>query len=168
MQEYFHLTGRTTDHRVMHCSLLINPDNISATKCEQFKHLERFIFTEAVLKITIKDCTTETITHIKTQHPFATVSAEEVKRRLFPNLSEEDALRIFKEDLYLEVTERKISRIKYHRIINKMTQQELADKLGMYQSNVARLEKTEYKPDLEILKQLGKVFKIDFKELIEE
>ncbi len=102
-----------------------------------------------------------------TGEPFQTISLEDIKKKLFSDLNEEEEEKCFKAELYQEVIENKISKIKYYRIIGKMTQKDLAQRLEMEQPNVARLERVGYKPDIETLKRLGQVFKIDYKELVD-
>lgn len=99
--------------------------------------------------------------------PFQTVSLEEIEKKLFSDLDEVEEEKCFKEELYQEITEKKISKIKYYRIISKMTQKDLAERLEMAQPNVARLEKVGHRTDIETLKLLGQAFKIDYKELID-
>jgi transcriptional regulator with XRE-family HTH domain len=72
----------------------------------------------------------------------------------------------FKKDLWQEIVDGKIGKIKYYRIIHKLTQKELASKLNMKQPNITRLESVGYRPDISTLEKLGKVFKIDYKELL--
>lgn len=53
------------------------------------------------------------------------------------------------------------------RIEKKLTQKELADKAGMKQSNISRLERGEHNPSLKFLKKiadvLGKELHIEFR-----
>jgi len=102
----------------------------------------------------------------KIPEPFPTISLEDfVEKHLSPaekKMMWED----FKKELWQEVVDNKISKIKYYRIINKLTQTELARKLHMKQPNIARFEKVGYIPDISTLKKLGEVFSINYKELL--
>lgn len=98
--------------------------------------------------------------------PFPTISLEDFIGKYF--LPDEQKLmwEQFKKDLWQEVVNGKISKIKYYRIVHKLTQEQLAKKLNMKQPNIVRLEKMGYKPDVSTLEKLGKVFRIDYKELL--
>ena len=108
----------------------------------------------------------ETMEFSEISEPFPTISLEDfVEKHLSPadqKLMWED----FKKELWQEVIDKKISKIKHYRIINKLTQTELARKLNMKQPNIARLEKAGYAPDISTLKKLGEVFSINYKELL--
>jgi len=60
-----------------------------------------------------------------------------------------------------------IKQIIQARTEQNLTQQELADKIGMKQSNISRLESGHYNPSLEFLKKiaggLGKELHIEFR-----
>ena len=108
----------------------------------------------------------ETIEVSEISEPFPTISLEDfIGDHLSP--SEQKLMwKDFKKELWQEVVDKKISKIKYYRIINKLTQTELARKLNMKQPNIVRLEKAGYAPDISTLKRLGEVFSIDYKELL--
>lgn len=60
----------------------------------------------------------------------------------------------------------KISRIKYYRLINGMDQVTLAKKLGTRQPNITRIERPGYKPKVDTLKKLSRVFGVKMEDLI--
>lgn len=60
----------------------------------------------------------------------------------------------------------KISRIKYHRLINGINQATLAKKLGTAQPNISRIEKPDYNIPTKTLKTLAKIFGVKMEELI--
>lgn len=99
--------------------------------------------------------------------PFETISLDEFQNKYLPVHDERAMWEEFKKDLWQEVFEGKTSRIKYYRIINKLTQKALADRLHTKQPNITRIEKVGYKVDLDTIKRLGKIFGIDYKELLE-
>lgn len=96
-----------------------------------------------------------------------TISIEEFKQIYLADVDEKDLFDDFKKDLWEEVLEAKISKIKYYRIINKFTQDQLAKMFKTQQPNIARLEKVGSKISVAGAKKLGKVFKIDYKDLLE-
>ena len=98
--------------------------------------------------------------------PFPTISLEDFERKHFSPAEQILMWEDFKKELWQEVIDRKISKIKYYRIINKLTQTKLARKLNMKQPNIARLEKVDYTPDISTLKKLGEVFFVNYKELL--
>jgi len=102
--------------------------------------------------------------HINTSD---TISIEEFKQKYLAGVDEKDLFEDFKKDLWEEVLEAKISKIKYYRIINKITQTQLAKMLKTQQPNIARLEKVGWKTSVADAKKLGKVFKLDYKDLLE-
>lgn len=103
---------------------------------------------------------------LETPQPFPTISLEDfIKKHLSPE-KQKSMWKDFKKDLWQEVIDGKISKIKYYRIVHKLTQKMLAKKLGMEQPNIARLEKVGRTPNILTLKKLGKVFQIDYKELL--
>lgn len=97
------------------------------------------------------------------------ISIEEFQEKYLSDVAEKDIWLNFNADLRQEVEDGKISKIKYHRIISKLTQKELAEKMKTSQPNIVRLEGVGYKTKISIstLKKLGKIFNVDFKELIE-
>ena len=107
-----------------------------------------------------------TVKESEVAQPFPTIPLEDfIAKHLSPveqGLMWED----FKRELWQEVISGKISKIKYYRIVHKLTQKDLAKKLDMKQPNIARLEKAGYKPDLSTLEKLGKLFHMDYKELL--
>ncbi len=58
------------------------------------------------------------------------------------------------------------SRLKQARIASNISQLELANKLGVTQSFVSKLESAQIKIDVVILKELALILKIDIKKLI--
>src|SRR3972149_5596888 len=95
------------------------------------------------------------------------ISIEEFQKKYLSDVSEKGIWVKFKADLWQEVKDGKINRIKYYRIVDKLTQKELAEKMDTSQPNIVRLEQVDYKPNISTLKKLGKVFNVDFKDLIE-
>lgn len=97
------------------------------------------------------------------------ISIDDFQKKYLSDVNEKELWETFKADLRQEVEDGKISKIKYHRIISKLTQKELAEKTKTSQPNIVRLEGVGYKTKISIstLKKLGKVFNVDFKELIE-
>jgi DNA-binding XRE family transcriptional regulator len=64
------------------------------------------------------------------------------------------------------VRQGKMSRIKYYRLINGMDQAGLAEKLGIAQPNVSRLEKPGYNVPAKTLQKLAAIFGVTMEELI--
>lgn len=60
----------------------------------------------------------------------------------------------------------KISRVKYHRLINGMDQATLAKKLKTAQPNISRIEKVGYNIPINTLEKLAKIFKVKKGDLI--
>lgn len=108
----------------------------------------------------------KTIKMSEISQPFPVVSLEEFVAKHLSSSEQQLMWEDFRKDLWEEVVNKKISRIKYYRIIHKLTQKQLAKKLNTQQPNIARLEKLGYTPDISILRKLGKVFSIDYKELL--
>lgn len=98
---------------------------------------------------------------------FTSLDSEEFRRIYLADADENEMQALFLTDMWQEVLDKKISKIKYYRIINELTQQSLAEKLGLKQPNIARLEKTGYTPDIQTLKKLADIFRIDYKELLD-
>lgn len=132
------------------------------------------IWQKLTLKITldtsffnkIKSYCQETVKSIEISEPFETISIDEFQKKYLGYVDEKGLWEQFKTDLLEEVAECKISKIKYYRIISKLTQKQLAEKLETQQPNIVRIEKIGYKSDIDTLKKLGKIFKIDYKELL--
>lgn len=108
----------------------------------------------------------EIVKAIEISKPFETISIDEFQKKHLGNVNEQALWERFKVDLQEEVAENKISKIKYYRIISKLTQKQLAEKLGTQQPNIVRIEKTGYKIDIDTLKKLGEIFKVDYKEFL--
>lgn len=108
----------------------------------------------------------ETVKSIGISKPFETISIDEFQKKHLGNVNEQALWEQFKVDLQEEVAEHKISKIKYYRIISKLTQKQLANKLGTQQPNIARIEKIGYEIGIDTLKKLGEIFRIDYKELL--
>ena len=104
---------------------------------------------------------------VKALAPFETISIAEFQQRHLPNVDEAELREEFKAALYKEVEEGKISKIKYYRIISRLTQKELAKRIGTQQPNIARIEQKGYTPDIDTLKRLAKVFSIKYTEFLE-
>ena len=121
--------------------------------------------TRGVATVTIR--TSSSVTGFKQSKPFETISLDEFQKKYLPGHDERAMWEEFKKDLWQEVFEGKTSRIKYNRIINKLTQKELAERLHTKQPNITRIEKVGYKVDLGTIKRLGEIFGIDYKELLE-
>ena len=51
-----------------------------------------------------------------------------------------------------------ITRIKEYRLDNKLSQQQLADMVGVRRETIIRLERGEYNPSLELAYDISKVF----------
>lgn len=69
-------------------------------------------------------------------------------------------------ELWEEVIQGSISRIKYFRIIRGFTQKELADKASMKQPDIARIEKPGHKGHIATYEKLAEVLGIEYKELM--
>lgn len=95
------------------------------------------------------------------------ISIDDFQKKYLADVDEKEMWKKFKADLWKEVEEGKINRIKYYRIVNKLTQKELAEKMNTSQPNIVRLEGMGYKPSIPTVKKLGKIFNVDFKDLIE-
>jgi len=65
------------------------------------------------------------------------------------------------------VKSKKMSKIKYYRLVRGLDQKYLADKLNMKQPNIARLEKVGHTPRLETLKTIADVLCVTVEDLIE-
>lgn len=103
----------------------------------------------------------------KKTEKFKPMDIEEFRRIYLADADENEMQMLFMADMWQEVLDRKISKIKYYRIINELTQQSLAEKLGMQQPNMARIEKIGYVPDMQTFKKLAEIFGIDYKELLD-
>ena len=55
--------------------------------------------------------------------------------------------------------------IRFARITSGMTQQELAEKVGCTQQHIQRIESGKGEPSLALLKKLGEVFGVDWRNL---
>lgn len=64
------------------------------------------------------------------------------------------------------VRQGKMSRIKYHRLINGIDQKTLAKKLDTAQPNISRIEKLGYNVPTRTLKKLAKIFGVKMEDLI--
>ena len=79
-----------------------------------------------------------------------------------------------KEKGYCHTAMRKISEkklcciVRNKRTENKITQQELADKIGMNRAVLGRLERGEYMPSISQLQSLGEVLNFDFEDIYED
>jgi len=69
-------------------------------------------------------------------------------------------------ELYQEVLDGKLNRIKYYRLLNNMDQKTLAQLSGIKQPNISRLERPGYTADRATYNKLAKVFNINYKELL--
>lgn len=58
-------------------------------------------------------------------HNSKSISIEDFQKKYLSDVDEKDMWEQFKADLWQEVEDGKISKIKYHRIINKRTQEDL-------------------------------------------
>lgn len=110
--------------------------------------------------------TSEIVKSIEVSKPFETIGIDEFQKKHLGNIDEQVLWEQFKVDLLEEVAENKISKIKYYRIISKLTQKQLAEKLGTQQPNIVRIEKIGYKTDIDTLKKLGEIFRVNYKELL--
>lgn len=95
------------------------------------------------------------------------ISIDEFQKKYLSDVNEKEMWNTFTADLWKEVEDGKISKIKYHRIVSKLTQKELAEKMNTNQPNIVRLEGVGYKAGIPTLRKLGKIFNVDFKDLIE-
>lgn len=109
----------------------------------------------------------KTLTTIKKSNNKAGISIADFQKKYLNNFKEEDLRNQFESELKQELVEGKINKIKYYRILNKLTQNQLANLLQTKQPNIARLEKKGYTADIPTLKKLAKIFGIDYKELLE-
>ena len=66
------------------------------------------------------------------------------------------------------VIEGKMSKIKYHRLTKGMDQKTLAEKLGMAQPNISRIERPGYNVPTGTVKKLAKVLGVKVEDLIGE
>lgn len=57
------------------------------------------------------------------------------------------------------------NKIKVFRAMNDMTQEELAEKVGVTRQTVIALEKGKYNPSLELGFKIANVFKVDIEEI---
>lgn len=120
--------------------------------------------------LNIKPTTTfryEPFNEVRSTQTSKSISIEDFQKKYLSDVDEKDMWEQFTADLWNEVEEGKINRIKYYRIVNKLTQKELAEKMDTSQPNIVRLEGMGYKPGIPTLKKLGKIFNVDFKDLIE-
>lgn len=71
-------------------------------------------------------------------------------------------------ELWDKVKEGRMTKIKYFRIVKGFTQKELADKAGMKQPDVSRIEKPDYKDKVATAtyKKLAQVLGVDYKDLM--
>lgn len=125
----------------------------------------KMIFDTSVID-KFKSCYQEIVQSIKLSKPFETIGIDEFQKKHLGNIDEQALWEQFKVDLQEEVVENKISKIKYYRIISKLTQKQLAEKLGTQQPNIVRIEKIGYKTDIDTLKKLGEIFRVNYKELL--
>ena len=58
-----------------------------------------------------------------------------------------------------------ITRIKEYRLDNKLSQQQLADMVGVRRETIIRLERGEYNPSLELAYDIAKVFGTSIEEV---
>ncbi len=65
------------------------------------------------------------------------------------------------------VKSKKMSKIKYYRLVHGLDQNQLADKLNMKQPNMARLEKVGHTPRVETLKKIADILCVTVEDLIE-
>lgn len=65
------------------------------------------------------------------------------------------------------VKSKKMSKIKYYRLVHGLDQNQLADKLNIKQPNMARLEKVGHTPRVETLKKIADVLSVTVEDLIE-
>ena len=65
------------------------------------------------------------------------------------------------------VENKKMSKIKYYRLVLGLDQNQLADKLNIKQPNMARLEKVGHTPRVETLKKIADVLSVTVEDLIE-
>jgi len=65
------------------------------------------------------------------------------------------------------VQTKKMSKIKYYRLLRGLDQKQLADKLNMKQPNLARVEKVGHTPRLETLKKMADILCVTLEDLIE-
>lgn len=144
-------------------SLSLEKRSITATIPNIF--IEKTIHHYEVQTITLKK-DESTIKVSELPQPFPTISLEDFIEKHLSPVEQKLMWQDFKKDLWQEVLDKKISKIKYYRIVHKLTQKGLARKLDMEQPNIARLEKVEYTPKIPTLKKLGKIFHIDYKELL--
>ena len=114
----------------------------------------------------VKSYYQEIVKSIEISKPFETISIDEFQKKYLGNVDKQALWEQFKVDLQEEVAEHKISKIKYYRIISKLTQKQLAEKLGTQQPNIVRIEKIGYKTDIDTLKKLGEIFRVNYKELL--
>lgn len=70
------------------------------------------------------------------------------------------------KELHKQMTEGKLNRVKYYRLINNMDQKMLANLSGIRQPNISRIEKLDYIADNDTYKKIAKVFKINYKEIM--
>lgn len=66
------------------------------------------------------------------------------------------------------VRQGKMSKIKYHRLINGINQKTLAEKLGTAQPNITRIERIGYKPRIDTLNKLARIFGVKMEDLISD
>ncbi len=85
----------------------------------------------------------------------------------------EDGRNLWKEaqdkvnaELWDEVVNGRMTRVKYFRIINNLTQKELAEKAHIKQPDVSRIEKAGYRGSIATYKKLADILNVNYKELM--
>lgn len=153
-------------HPAVVASTLASSD-MSSNFLEQSSH--HFLVFFVGHSATAKHFTNNTIVSKTIEEPCnpAGISIDDFQKKYLNKFKEEDLLIQFKNELIQELNDGKINKIKFFRILNKLTQKQLANLLETKQPNIVRLEKKSYIPDILTLKKLGKIFGIDYKELLE-
>jgi ribosome-binding protein aMBF1 (putative translation factor) len=65
------------------------------------------------------------------------------------------------------VKTKKMSKIKYYRLVRGLDQKQMADKLKMKQPNIARIEKVGHTPHVKTLKKIADILSVTLEDLIE-
>lgn len=100
------------------------------------------------------------------KRPAGSITIEDFTRQLFPDMPDQELFDVFKADIAEEMASGQISRIKYHRLLARMTQADLAERTGMRQANIARAESVNHTPNQNTLRRIAAALGVEVKELV--
>lgn len=142
-------------------------------RCYDLEHrVASFIETNQRLKVEIDE--------LKTENIYLADLVEQLNRRLSHHLTPEKLKELtqeikekatagetrYLENLRKECIEKHIPLIRYYRIMQNLTQKELADKIGVQQSHISRWESKEgINPGIENLKRLAQALNVTMDDL---